>query len=107
MSEENFEKQLERNLQGIDLEKKGAVDQAVDLYELNVLEGFVGNHPYDRLAVIYRKRKQHGEEQRVLERAIEVFSHLARTSPRQDVEPKLERFRASLAKNLKRQARDA
>ncbi|ARI78228.1 SAP domain-containing protein [Halobacillus mangrovi] len=91
-----FERQVDRNLNGIELEKEGNVDDAISLYELNIAERFEGNHPYDSLASIYRERKQYDEEIRVLERAIEVFAELELTSPRQDVTPKLQRFRERL-----------
>lgn len=105
---ENIEKQykkiripkdpVDRNLKGIELEKEGDIDNAIEFYELNIQEGFEGNHPYNRLAIIYRKRKQYTEEIRVLERGIEVFSKLKATSSRMDIEPKLNKFKERLIK---------
>lgn len=92
--------QVDRNLIGRDLEKEGYVDNAIELYELNIEEGFDGNFPYDRLAIIYRKRKQYQDEIRVLEKGIEVFESLQRFSPRQDIEPKLNKFKDRLSKAL-------
>jgi tetratricopeptide (TPR) repeat protein len=89
---------VDRNLKGIELEKEGYVDNAIELYELNVKARFDGNGPYDRLATIYRKRKQYDEEIRVLEQAVNVFEALFKSSPRQDVNPKLIRFRERLEK---------
>ena len=89
---------VDRNLKGIDLEKEGYTDNAIEFYEANIKDGFEGNHPYDRLAIIYRKRKQYIEEIRVLEIGIGVFSKLKETSPRMDVEPKLNTFKARLVK---------
>lgn len=89
---------VDRNLQGIELEKKGYIDNAIEFYELNIKGGFDGNHPYDRLAIIYRKRKQYTEEVRVLQRGIEVFSKLQKTSPRMDVSLKLNKFKERLLK---------
>jgi hypothetical protein len=97
---DNFYKQVERNLLGAELEKKGDVDKAIELYELNIKEAFGGNHPYDRLVIIFNKRKQYEDRKRVLERGIEVFSTLEKTSPRKDVKPKLERYKKELAKML-------
>lgn len=91
---------VKRNLLGKDLEKEGYIDNAVELYELNVKGRFDGNFPYDRLATIYRKRKQYDEEIRVLEQAVRVFEELSTSSPRQDVSPKLEKFRERLEKVL-------
>jgi tetratricopeptide (TPR) repeat protein len=68
-----FEKQAERNLTGIELEKAGKIDEAIELYEKNVEENFIGSHPYNRLAIIYRKHGQIDDEVRVLEKAVSVF----------------------------------
>jgi tetratricopeptide (TPR) repeat protein len=71
--EEKYSKQLEKNRTAHELEKIGKVDEAIKLYEQNVNENFVGNHPYQRLAVIYRKRRQVDEEMRILEKAVSVI----------------------------------
>jgi len=86
---------VQRNLQGSALEREGHVENAVVLYQANVRDGFEGNFPYDRLAVIFRKRGDFASEIMVLKRAIEVFSAL-RDSPRLDVAPKLAHFMARL-----------
>jgi hypothetical protein len=65
---------------------------------LNVKGKFDGNFPYDRLAIIYRKRKQYEEEIRVLEQGINIFEALEKTSPRLDITPKLNKFKEKLAK---------
>ena len=103
-----FDRQVERNLRGIELEKSGQVDEAVRLYEENVRDEFVGNHPYDRLAIIYRKRKHIDDEIRVLEKAIWVFDGLVHEG-RGDALPKLGKFKRRLekAKTLKAEARGA
>jgi tetratricopeptide (TPR) repeat protein len=71
--QKTLDKQVERNLRGIALEKKGRIDEAIELYEKNISENFIGTHPYNRLAIIYRKRNQIDDEIRVLEKAIRVF----------------------------------
>jgi hypothetical protein len=73
----DFNRQVQRNLRGIELEKSGRVDEAMELYEQNVREGFRGNQPYDRLASIYRERGLIDEEIRVLQRAVWVVENLA------------------------------
>ena len=70
-----FGQQVRRYLKARKLERKGKVKQAVELYEQNVEERFMGNRPYDRLAAIYRKQERPAEEARVLQRAIDVFTH--------------------------------
>ena len=87
-----FDRQVKRNLKGIELEKSGEVDKAIKLYELNIAEDFIGSHPYNRLAIIYSKRKQVNDEIRVLDKAIKVFSALNSNS-REDVNPKLQKFK--------------
>lgn len=91
-----FKLMVERNLRGAAAEKEGDLATVTLLYEANVRDAFEGNHPYDRLAVIYRKLRRPDDEVRVLRRAIEVFG--AYEGPRTDVPLKLERFRARLAK---------
>lgn len=92
-----FSIQVDRNLKGKELEKEGDIEGAIALYEQNISEGFAGNHPYDRLAIIYRKKKDYSEEIRVLERAIYVFENYA-SPDRPDVIPKLEVFKERLQK---------
>jgi tetratricopeptide (TPR) repeat protein len=85
---------VNRNLRGIELEKAGEVDKAIELYEQNVAEGFDGNHPYDRLAIIYHKQKRYEDEERILLAAIDVFSK----TDRQDAPGKLAKFQDRLNK---------
>ncbi|MBU7019152.1 MAG: hypothetical protein HXS44_16700 [Theionarchaea archaeon] len=93
----DFNIQVERNLRGIELEKSGRVDEAIQLYEENVKENFEGNHPYDRLAIIYRKRNLINEEIRVLEKAVWVFENIV-FGKRVDRLSKLEKFKKRLEK---------
>ncbi len=94
---------VNNNLRGIELEKEGRIDEAIKLYEENIKKDFDGNHPYDRLAIIYRKRKEYDEEIRVIKHAIKVFERLSKTSSRGAVSPKLNRFieRLDKAEKLK------
>lgn len=91
----NFDKQLERNLKGIQFEREGQIDKAIELYEANIMENFEGNYPYDRLAIIYRKRDRIDDEIRVLEKAIWVFESIV-YKERGDRLPKLQKFRKRL-----------
>jgi hypothetical protein len=88
--------QVERNLQGQELERQGFIDNAIEFYRANVRDGFEGNWPYDRLAIIYRRRKDRTSEVAILERAVEVFEALMGSSPRADVPFKLAKFRERL-----------
>ena len=87
---------LRNNLLGAELEKVKNIDDAIKFYERNVDLKFEGNHPYDRLAIIYRKNKDYVNEIRVLEIAINVFENLV-YSERADRVPKLNKFKERLA----------
>lgn len=89
---------VDRNLKGKELEKIGQVDRAIKFYEENVKDEFDGSFPYNRLAIIYRKRKQYKDEIRVLNKAISTFEKESITSKRQDIQPKLVKFRERLGK---------
>ncbi len=56
---------VDRNQQGITLERSGQLDEAIALYEANINDRFVGTHPYERLRIIYTKRKDYEQAIRV------------------------------------------
>ena len=86
---------VERNIEGQKLEKMGLTENAIEYYLANVRDQFDGNHPYDRLATIYRKRKQYHKEIEILEKAIWVFENKVNKN-RGDRLPKLEKFKHRL-----------
>ena len=56
---------------GIAREKEGDIDGAIECYEQNIGFGvYQTTDPYDRLLVIYRKRKDYENELRVTEAAL-------------------------------------
>lgn len=59
---------------GIAKEKAGDIDGAIKVYEDNVAHEYAATHSYDRLMVIYRKRKDYCNEIRIINKAIKVFS---------------------------------
>jgi tetratricopeptide (TPR) repeat protein len=67
-----LEAQTRRNLDGMELEAAGRIQQAIELYEQNVAEGFPGDWPYSRLVSVYERQGAYDEAERVLRRAIEV-----------------------------------
>ena len=95
------DRQVARNILGNLLERTGRVDAAIEAYEANVLEGFVGSYPYERLAAIYRKRYRPDEELRVLRQAVAVVERRL-ASGHTEVIPQLERLWAALAKALQK-----
>ena len=88
--------QSERIKLGMELEKAGLIENAIEMYNAAVRDRFDGSHPYDRLAVLFRKRKDYEREVEVLEMATEVYSDgLARGH---EVHEKLDRFQQRLDK---------
>lgn len=68
------------NNKGIELEKAGDFQSAikvyeenVKLYEDNVDIGFLANHQYDRLIILYHKLKDYENEKRILNKAVVLF----------------------------------
>jgi len=98
--EKKFESQAERNLIGIELEEAGRIDEAILIYEQNVKGNFEGSHPYTRLAIIYRKRKQIDDEIRILKKAARKFRD---SSKGEYFSGRLEKAEALKAKIDKRQ----
>lgn len=88
---------IQNNLDGITYEKADNIDEAIKLYEYNVAHRFAEQHPYNRLAIIYRKQKKYDEEIRVLKTAIDVFTNDV-SDERRDKLPMLEKFKARLEK---------
>lgn len=91
--------QAERNFKGAEFEKTGDFDKAIEVYEENVAESFKGNHPYDRLATIYKNQNDIDNEIRVLEKAIIVFEEIT-LEDRLEGLPKLFRFKNRLEKAI-------
>ena len=68
------------NNQGIQFEKENRIDEAVAIYEKSIQIDYPASHPYDRLMVIYRRRKDYANEARVIKAAISmcekvIFEH--------------------------------
>lgn len=91
--------QTERNLKGSEFEKTGDLEKAIEEYEKNVEESYKGNHPYDRLATIYKNQNDIENEIRILEKAIIVFEEIT-LEDRLEGLPKLFRFKNRLEKAL-------
>ena len=60
---------------GIDAEKNKNTELAIQSYEKAIELRFEGSHPYLRLPIIYRKRKDYHNVIRVLKHAIDEFSN--------------------------------
>jgi hypothetical protein len=100
----DFEAAMQRNEEAERALQSGDAGRAIDLLETSVSEGFVGSHPYERLASIYESRRNPAEALRVSE----AFTHLAASGkmPRgaqrsgnrklPEFEVRIERYRRSL-----------
>jgi len=62
-----FKKMAQRNARGEQLERSGALNNAITLYEQNVADWFDGSFPYERLRIIYTKQRRYDEAIRVCE----------------------------------------
>ncbi len=62
-----FEAAMQRNEAAERAEQNGDPQRAVDLYERSVAAGFVGNHPYERLASLHERRRDPASALRVCE----------------------------------------
>lgn len=58
---------------GINLEKEKMIDEAIKVYEKAIVPQLPVKHPYERLAILYRKNKDYENEIRVIKIAISVF----------------------------------
>jgi hypothetical protein len=101
-----LEAQTARNLEGLAAEQAGEAEQAIALYERNVLEGFAGDLPYGRLVALYEKRGSLEDAERVLRRGIEVLEGSQRRTP-QDRRTTIRAFKNRLKLVLKAQAQRA
>ena len=72
-SSDDYEKTSRLINIGIDLEKEGMIDEAIKVYEKSIIPKLPMKHPYERLAILYRKKKDYENEIRVIKIAIEVF----------------------------------
>lgn len=50
---------------GINAENENRIDDAIIAYELAIKDEFMGQHPYERLRIIYRKQNKYGDAIRV------------------------------------------
>lgn len=64
----------ELNNKGMAQEKSGDIDLAIETYEENIKGGYPALHSYERLMILYRKRKDYQNELRVIEIALQVFT---------------------------------
>ncbi|MDR2888094.1 MAG: hypothetical protein LBV26_08895, partial [Bacteroidales bacterium] len=79
-------KTVELNNKGIQLEKDGDIDNAIQVYEENILLGYPAMHSYERLMVLDRKSNDIQNEKRVIEIVIKVFSNANQQRAKQAID---------------------
>ena len=76
------------------------IDKAIEHYEKSIGYNFQGSHPYNRLAILYRKNKDYDNEIRVLRKAIEVYEIIERVAQNESQSIKLYKFKERLDKAI-------
>ena len=61
---------VKRFLRGQNLEQVGRLEEAIEMYESAVTDGFDSTGPYDRLIAIYSHRARHADVVRVVDSAL-------------------------------------
>lgn len=69
------------NNQGAQFEKENRIDEAVAIYEKAIQIDYPASYPYDRLMVIYRRRKDYANEARVIKAAISMCEKVISEHP--------------------------
>jgi hypothetical protein len=69
---QGFEAAMERHTRAVEAERHGDPETAIQLYETSVAEGFVGSHPYERLASLYERRHDYAQALRVSEAFVQL-----------------------------------
>jgi hypothetical protein len=67
-----FEAAMERHAEAERAEQTGDPEKAIRLYEISVSEGFVGSHPYERLASLHERRRDYEAALRVCEAYLQL-----------------------------------
>ena len=62
---------VDNNLEGIRLEKTNQIGKAIKLYEQNINNKFDGDHPYERLRIIYARQGKRADAVRVCQAYIQ------------------------------------
>ena len=78
---EKYERWFKRNAIGEQKESEGKFEDAIRLYETNVEEGANTLFPYERLAILYKRRRDTGNEQRIIKKAIKKLQERSSTRP--------------------------
>ena len=87
------------NQKAMQYEKDQDISNAIKYYELCIQSNFEGSHPYNRLAILYRKQKDYNNEIRVIEQAISIFTDIKSKGYREfELTEKINKFQDRLSK---------
>ena len=67
---EKYERWFKRNAIGEQKESEGKFEDAIRVYEANVDEGAYTLFPYERLVILYKRKRDSRNEQRIIKKAI-------------------------------------
>lgn len=82
------------NNEGMAAERSGDIENAISIYERNILPGtYFTLHPYHRLCVLYRRQKDFDNEIRVIEAVLSRFDPKSESKDRQLFAGRLEKAR--------------
>ena len=78
---EKYERWFKRNAIGEQKESEGKFEDAIRIYEANIDEGANTLFPYERLAILYKRRKDTRSEQRIIKKAIKKLQERSVRKP--------------------------
>ena len=78
---EKYERWFKRNAIGEQKESEGKFEDAIRMYEANIDEGAYTLFPYERLAILYKRKKDVRNEQRIIKKAIKKLHERSSKKP--------------------------
>ena len=82
------------NNKSIQQEKNGDINGAIKTYENCITIGYPAFHSYDRLMILYRKTKDYTNEERVILKALSIFTDASSQKKYSDRLAKVRKLRA-------------
>ena len=78
---EKYERWFKRNAIGEQKESEGKFEDAIRAYEANVGEGAHTLFPYERLVILYKRKRDLRNEQRIIKKAIKKLQERSTKKP--------------------------
>ncbi|MDZ4699740.1 MAG: hypothetical protein SH809_08560 [Rhodothermales bacterium] len=73
----NYERWFKRNAIAEQKENEGKFDDAIRIYENNVEEDADSLFPYERLAILYKRKSDRTNEKRILQKGLQLMRERA------------------------------